>query len=202
MSVEESCVTFAFVGACYFRKLLFSPPLVEGSVWARCQQAWLCTCSGKSEPNPGGSFQPLNTLASPFFFFKFDFKQLSPAFLKVPSASKNSLQIFCGCAGMSSTTFRVGLKHPKHTWPVHHSGPCPWAIVNIMEWVFTFYEMEHLVCFYTLMHVFLSLPCLSGKVSWDSRTLLEIINWLALPVPLHPPPPEAPEGEENRCNPH
>lgn len=32
MEVERSCVTFAFVDACYFRKLLFYPPLVEGRV--------------------------------------------------------------------------------------------------------------------------------------------------------------------------
>lgn len=171
MSVEESCVTFAFVGACYFRKLLSSPPLVEGSVWARCQQARLCTCSGKSEPSPGGSFQPLNTLASPFFFLVW-FKQLSPAFLKGPSASKNSLQIFCGCARMSSTTFRVGVKHPKHTWPVHHSGPCPWAIVNITGWVFTFWGGTFGVFLYFNAWLsFLTLPF------WKSLLRLPDSSW-------------------------
>lgn len=171
MEVEESYVTFAFVGACYFRKLLFSPPLVEGRVWARCQQARLCTCTGKSEPNPGGSFQQLNTLVSPLLK-KFDFKQLSPAFLKVPSASKNSLQIFCGCARMSSTTFRVGVKHRNHTWPVHRSGPCPWAVVNIIGVsVHLLWDGTFGVSLYFNAWLFLSLPFLFGEVSWDSPVL-------------------------------
>lgn len=51
-------------------------------------------------------------------FFKFDFKQLLSAFLKVSTAPKSSLQILCSFARMSLVEplqLGISVKHPNHT---------------------------------------------------------------------------------------
>lgn len=50
-----SGAAFAFVRACYFRKLSFAPPLAR-SVGAGGQQARLRTSTSKPQPNLAGSF--------------------------------------------------------------------------------------------------------------------------------------------------
>lgn len=177
MELEKSCVTFAFVDACYFRKLLFSPPLVERSVWAGCQQARLCTSTSKSEPNRGCFFVAAQhfgiafSLFLKFVWFQATFICFFWKFPYLPSPPSSYYVVVLGCVRLLlgfGVTMNIPGPSPLGSLPFR---PCKYH----QESVFTFYEMEYLACFGTLMHdSFFSF--LSGRLLGLSSAFPEIIT--------------------------
>lgn len=90
LEIEKSCVTFDSWTPVISESYYFPFPQWKGASELDAKQARLCTSTSRSEPNPGGSsLAAQHTFAPLFSFLKFDFKQLSSAFLKVSTALKS-----------------------------------------------------------------------------------------------------------------